>query len=109
MPGMFTPGCHVAVEDFHHTLGHCELTFLASVFASSSCRVVTKKGLLRSLPLLSQNLHLCRNTPTFIALITDLRKGEIITELLSVCDVTFRVRGERQGESITMTVASNSG
>ena len=40
--GMFTPSCHVALEDIHHTIGNFEFAFLASVFASSSFNVMTK-------------------------------------------------------------------
>ena len=73
-------------EDIHHTLGNLEFTFLASVLASSSFRVMTKR-FVAFLASSVTNLHLCRNMPTFIALTTDLKKGEIITELLNVCKV----------------------
>ena len=96
--GMFTPGGHVALEDIHHTLSNFEFAFLASVPASSSLRVMTK-GLSRSLPLLSQKLHLSRNMQIFIAFVTDLKRGEIITELLSVCRFTVRLGRNRQGEN----------
>ena len=36
--------------------------------------------------------------PTFIAFDTDLKEGEIITELLSVCRVTARLSGNKQGK-----------
>ena len=101
---MFTPGCHGALEDIHHTLGNLEITFLASVLACSSFRVMTK-GVVTFLATPVTNLHLCRSMPTFIALITDLKQGELITKLLSVCKVTFRLRRNRQGESIRVTVS----
>ena len=93
--GMFTPGCHVALEDIHHILGNFEFAFLASVFASSSFCVMTK-GIVAYFASPVTKLHLCRNVPTFIALVTDLKKVEIITELLSVCKVTFSFRRNRR-------------
>ena len=46
-------------------------------------------------------LHLSRNMPTSIAFViaffTGLKEGEIIAELLSVCRVTTRLSGNRQG------------
>ena len=42
MPGMFTPGSHVALENIHHTFGNLQLASLPSVFASSSGRAMTK-------------------------------------------------------------------
>ena len=33
VPGVFAPGCHVALEDPHHTSGNLEFAFLPSVFA----------------------------------------------------------------------------
>ena len=66
------------------TLGSLEFAFLANVLASSSLRVVTK-GVVAFLATPVTHVHLCRNMPTFIAPITDLKKEEIITELLSVC------------------------
>ena len=44
--------------------------------------------------------------PTYLALVTDLKEGEIIIELLSVCRVTARLSGNRQVESIRMTVSA---
>ena len=93
---MFTPGCHVALEDIHHTLGNLEFTFLAGVLAASSFRVMTKE-VVAFLATPVTNLHLCRNMPTFIAHVTDLKKGEKIDELLSVCKVTFRLGRNKQG------------
>ena len=89
---MFTPGGHVALEDIHHTLSNFEFAFLASVLVSSSLRVMTK-GVVAFLATPVTKLHLTRNMPTFIAFVTDLKKGEIITELLSVCRVTARLSG----------------
>ena len=40
--------------------------------------------------------------PTFVAFITDLKEGEIITELLSV----RRLSGNRQGERIRISVSA---
>ena len=51
--GVFASGCHVTLEDVHHTFRNLKIAFLASVFASSSVRVMTE-GLLRSLPLMSR-------------------------------------------------------
>ena len=51
-------------------------------------------------------LRLRRNIPTSVTLLTDLRRRCANTELSSVCDVTFKLRGNRQGESIPMTAAS---
>ena len=62
--GMFTPGCHVALEDVHHTLSNLEFTFLASVLASSFFRVMTK-GVVAFHATPVTNHHLCRNMPTF--------------------------------------------
>ena len=63
--------------------------FLASVLASSSLRVMTK-GVVAFLATPVTKLHQSRKIPTFFAFVTDLKKkGEIITELLSVCRVTF--------------------
>ena len=89
--GMFTPDCHVALEDIHQSLGNLEFTFLASVLASSSVLVMTQ-GVVAFLATPVTNLHLCQNMPTFIALI----KGEVIKELLNVYKVTFRLRRNKQ-------------
>ena len=74
MLGMFTPSGHVALEDIHQTLSNFEF---ASVLASSSLRLMTK-GVAVFLATPVTILHLCRNMPTFIAFITDLKKGEIV-------------------------------
>ena len=53
------------------------------------------------------NLQLCKTMPTSIALLTVLKKREMVTKLLSVCKVTFRLRGNRQGrKSIRMAVSA---
>ena len=44
--------------------------------------------------------------PLFIAFVTDLKKGEIITELLSVCRVPPRLSANKQGERTHMTVSA---
>ena len=103
--GMFTPGGHVALEDIHHTLSSFEFTFLSSVLSTSSVRAMSK-GVVAQLVNPVTKLHLCRNMPTFVALITDLKYGEIITEMLSVCRVTARLSENRQGERVRMAVSA---
>ena len=52
--------------------------------------------------------------PTFVAIVTaffaafftSLKEGEIVAELLSVCRVTTRLSGNRQGEKVRMTVSA---
>ena len=55
MPGVFAPNCHVARKDVHETFSDSECTFPASDFSPSSGRMMTKKGLLRSLPLMTRS------------------------------------------------------
>ena len=101
----FTPGGHVAFEDVHHTLGNFEFTFLSSVFASSYFRVMTKRGC--HVP-----CHSCHKTASEPRHADShctryrLEKGEMIAELLSMCRVTTRLRGNRQGERVRMTVSA---
>ena len=49
-------------------------------------------------------VRLLRNIPTSVTLLTDLRRRGTSTELLSECEVTFRLRRNRQGESVHMTM-----
>ena len=101
---MFTQSGLTALEDIHHALSNFEFAFLASVLASSSLRVMTK-GLSRfSTPV--TKLHLSRNMPPFIAFVTDLKRREEITELLSVCRVTARLSRNKQRERIHVTVSA---
>ena len=72
----------------HHTLGRLKFAALA---------------------IHATEVRLRRNIPTSVTLLTDLRRRGADTELLSVCDVTFRLRGNKQGESISVAVASNLG
>ena len=99
MFGMFTPST-LHFEDIATPLAISSLRFLP--VCQRPPLIWWQKVSVRSLQFVT-NLHLCRNMPTFIALVTDLKKGEIITELLSVCKVTFRVKRHRQEESIHET------
>ena len=92
----FTPGGHVALEDIHHTLSNFEVTFLSSVLSTSSLRAMTM-GVVAQFVTSVTKLHLSRNMPTSTAFFTSLKEGEMIAELLSVCRVTTRLSGNRQG------------
>ena len=64
------------------------------------------KGVVAFLATLVAKLRLSRNRRTFFAFVTDLKKREIITELLGVCRVTARLSRNREGEIIHMTVSA---
>ena len=103
--GVLTPSGHVALEDIHHSLSNFEFAFLSSVLSTSPLRAMTK-GVVAHLATPVTKLHLSRNMPTFVAFITDLKEGEIITDLLSVCRVTAKLSGNKQGERIRMAVSA---
>ena len=88
MPGMFTPGRHVALQNIHHTFGNLQLAFLPSVFASPSGRAVTK-WVTPLLAFHATKMKIRQNMITTTTLLTFLKKTEIITKLLSVCKVTI--------------------
>ena len=64
------------------------------------------KGIVEYFATSVTKLHLSRDMPTFIAFVTDLKKEETITELLSVCRVTARPSGNKQCERIRMAVGA---
>ena len=86
------------MEDIHHAVSNFEFTFLSSVLSTSSLRAMTI-GVVAQFVSSVTKLHLSRNMPTFIAFafFTNLKEGEIIAELLSVCRVTTKLSGNRQG------------
>ena len=79
--GMFAPSCHVALEDVHFTFSNLEYAFLASVFASSSGRVMTE-GITPFLATHVTNLQLCETLLSSTVMLTDRKIAECVKDEL---------------------------
>ena len=102
VPGVLAPGC---------IGGHSPHLYQSQVCVSFQyvcvllCSRDDQKGY--SVPCHScHELQLCHTMPISIAVLTVMKQREIITKLLSVCTVIFRLKGNEQGEPIRTTVSA---
>ena len=93
VPGMIAPVCHIALHD--NTFSNFEFAFPASVFASSSGRVMTK-GVAPFFATQAAGFHLWLTAHNISVVRSIMKQKQMITIWLSVWKTDCRLKGNKQ-------------